>query len=160
MNLKEQREQLVRDHRLAMNGIDSKFDEALGKINAQIAEAENPKLRHGDYGIDETNERFVVAEQSTLVGSPKAFYADQGGQRRADEHIPSKYRLGNIFDDLKALQEEVTEFDLGKYTGYWSGVGCLVIKDAIEKIVIEPDSINEFIRKLSQMWATQKRQAK
>lgn len=79
-----------------------------------LADAAPPKLRHGDYGYAERSGQqdsgFVVAAQSTLAGSPKAFYDDGAGQIKVNNCKQSHVRLGNIFDDLAALSEPLKKF--------------------------------------------------
>ncbi len=77
----------------------------------QLVEAENPKLGHGDFGIDTDNgsHPFIVMEQSTLYGTPKAFYENQMGLINADKALSSDLRLGNIFDLLEKWGEDLEE---------------------------------------------------
>ncbi len=86
-------------------------------LKAQLAEAETPELGHGDYGIDDDNRSFVVVEQASLFGSPKAFFESQMGQIRADEAMSPDFRIGNIYKYLKALAEPLKEFEYGDITG-------------------------------------------
>ena len=102
----------------ALLGFAKDYNAEITELESHLAEAEKPKLKHGDYGHDEDGgDRFVVIEQSTLFGSPKAFYANQNGQVDVNESTVSRIRLGNIFDDLKALAEPLKEFEYGDITG-------------------------------------------
>ncbi len=110
--------------------------ETINKLKAEIAAAEKPKLRHGDYGYD-------------VGGKPCAamrYYDDPGKKLRAvsttcihtvdcSEHtecVP-KTVIGNIFDDLKAMKEDLTEFEIERevhngemqaYLGHSHGSDC------------------------------------
>ena len=121
---------------LNCNRLDNKAE--VDKIKAQIEAEKKPKLRHGDYGL------------YTCMGDKYRFYVDQCGTLRFVErqdgwctnatqplHESAKVVvLGNIFDDLKAMQEDVTEFTaernedglLIKSTG--KGVSITVSEDA------------------------------
>jgi hypothetical protein len=87
--------------------------ESIDNLKAKLAD--KPKLRHGDYGIWKwdaiNNDLFVIMEQGTLEGSPKAFFADGGGQVNANEYF-NGIKLGNIFDDLAAMSEDVEEAEI------------------------------------------------
>jgi hypothetical protein len=82
----------------------------LDKLQSQLTESK-PKLRHGVCAIAKHNgyiigTPFVVIEQSSLSGSPKAFYGDMGGTDNVDERIEDYVVLiPNIFDNLKAMAE-------------------------------------------------------
>ena len=76
-------------------------------------EPEKPELRHGVCAIAETDP-FVIIEQATLPGSPKAFYGDKGGLMAADENIRDyTILIPDLFADLKALAEPLEEFKVG-----------------------------------------------
>jgi hypothetical protein len=90
-------------------------------LRAELTEAEKPKLRHGDFGFCWDN-TFVVVEQDTLQGTPKAFFADQSGQLEADENMPEAVIFGNIFDLMKDWGK-----DLGKYEKKCRGGNTLII---------------------------------
>ncbi len=84
------------------------------RLEAELAEAEKPQLRHWDFGYDEdSGDEFIVIEQSGLFGSPKAFYADQKGQVHVNESTGVRVRLGNlkeVFDRRKAIAEPLDKF--------------------------------------------------
>ncbi len=74
---------------------------------------EKPELRHGDYGIgsnwqDKDIDAFVYTRQGKVE---KAFYSNGMGQINVT-HAKHPI-LGNIFDDLKAIAEPLTEFEVG-----------------------------------------------
>lgn len=80
------------------------------ELQKQLAKAEKPKLRHGDFGVE--THPFVVIEQASLYGSPKAFYSDQSGQIEANKNMSYSLCLGNIFDLLKKWNEDLEEFEI------------------------------------------------
>jgi len=98
------------DHIQALQDTDSK---------SQLEEAEKPELRHGVCAIasgakGKFGSPFIVIEQSSLAGSPKAFYGDTSGQCEADKRIEDyKILIPDIFDDLKAISEPLKEFKVG-----------------------------------------------
>ena len=95
------------------------LDTQLLDLQAQLAESdEKPKpLEHGVCAVSSVGEPFVVIEQTTLSGSPKAFYGDQGGTINADKAIKDfTILIPNIFDDLAALKP-IKEFEMKDCTG-------------------------------------------
>ncbi|KKM91723.1 hypothetical protein LCGC14_1225610 [marine sediment metagenome] len=88
------------------HGVADKRLASVKRLEAQLVEAEKPKLRHGDYGYDKHHGRFVVVSQATLDGSPKAIFESTGGLINADERLSPDGRLGNIFDDMKNMAEK------------------------------------------------------
>lgn len=86
-------------------------EERLEDVTKSIKEAgerlaklvEKPKLRHGDFGLDD--ELYVVVSQKTLLGSPKAIFASTAGLINADESMSSDTCFGNIFDLMKGWGE-------------------------------------------------------
>ncbi len=100
--------------------IHAEVTELIADLGRQLEkpEPEKPKLRHGVGGINE-GEVFIVMEQSSLYGTPKAFYADQGGQVEANENMPNaEILIPNIFDDLAALSGEPLERWESDFKGY------------------------------------------
>ena len=73
-------------------------------LKAQLAEAENAGLTHGDYGIG------PAGPWTRVHGSTWWDTKDCTGPSNQDADVFIPYRLGNIFDDLKARQEPLKEF--------------------------------------------------
>jgi hypothetical protein len=89
-------------------------DSHIAELESQLSESES-KLRHGACGIDFQGDAFVVIEQSSLPGSPKAFYSNQSGLIHVDKDTrmaDAEILIPNIFDDLAAMSEDVEEFEL------------------------------------------------
>lgn len=171
MDLKElsqNRERLVQ----AKDTCAAVFSGFIDEIDADISkiEAEKPKLRHGDYGLvwdaDDQPSRFVyfrvedgkdpVIARACAVPHVHAWFHMEGFKRVI---------LGNIFDDLKALQEPLEEFEIDSYRGpmsvSWNSNDCTNIHFCWTKRehVFNDCNLDEFILNLRRMRATQKRKA-
>ena len=92
-------------------------DEELATLKSELAEAKKPELRHGDYGLGtnwgaDSIDAFVYTDQSRTdkLEQEKAYYANRMGQINVDHAKHSV--LGNIFDDLKAVTEPLTGFEV------------------------------------------------
>ena len=100
----------------------------------KIAEAEKPKLGHGDFGIDTDDEigcgAFIVIEQASLVGTPKAFFENQSGLMHADEKMSSDLRFGNIFRLMEGWDKPFSRYEAVVMD---SADGC-------DKVLIQPSS--------------------
>jgi len=88
-------------------------DDRIAELEQQIAEAKKPKLRHGDYGFGGNwatgPNAFIYTDQSRNAEereSEKAYYDNRMGQINVN-HAKHPV-LGNIFDDLAAMAEDVT----------------------------------------------------
>ncbi len=110
MNTEEIKEQidiqklLAENHKLCLE----RTDRELARLESQLAEAEKPKLRHGDYGPATGSEcRLVLKEygKDELRTAGPACCAATG-----EDQMPETV-LGNIFADLKARQETLKKLD-------------------------------------------------
>ena len=147
----------------------AKLKEEMAEIESQLAEAKKPKLRHGDYGtLSGGGLYFFNDSHNCNPPSERPFGIGQagGGQVNADEYGP--VILGNIFDDLKARQENVREFEIECDVDHEVLKVNLSPEDYSSAVIIsidnvdvrmEPDSFSEFALKVSQMEATIKREA-
>ena len=131
------------------------------EIEAEIEAEKKPKLRHGDYGMcveAGKDRRIVINHEFKLVTAGDGCLHDY----EDDRYNPNPV-LGNIFDDLEAMQEDVTQFKmenggLCNLSANYTSIGNLLIKQTDgESIVIHKAQIDTFILKLRQMEATLKR---
>ncbi len=141
------------------------------RLEAERAEAQRPELRRGDYGFAERQQHedgtFVVADQSTLQGSPKAFYGDGAGQIDVNDCGRRHVRIGNIYDDLEKMAEDLDRFDM-------AGSGCTSPSEIHAQLEdrnggiasictggpwcwLTLDELNELILNLRRLQATQER---
>ena len=120
-------------------------------LKEKISETEKPKLRHGDYG----HELHSGMPRIFLLHRSEGFIAANGqdawsGPSEADKNI---LRLGNILDDLTALREDLTEFEVCSEPVYWNDDNDLCIDAAY----VPEGDIDAFILNLRRMQATRKR---
>ena len=116
-------------------------------LETQLAEAEEPKLRHGAYGISADGKGFIIIEQSTLIGSPKAFFGDMSGLMEADQRMLGYLRVGDFFKELEALSEPLTEFELDAtfISGCLERSGTISLVDRGEKSSLPYAKVRELI---------------
>ena len=132
---------------------------------AEIGEEAKPKQRSGDLATCEGEPRVLIYDRRAdeMVG-----YDPRTGQRAGIETGGIYETTGpNIFDDLKALQEDVTEVE----AVCWQGVDRIKVKinpmakDIIkisicgEDVRLKFKDFSAFILKLRQMEATLKRKS-
>jgi hypothetical protein len=143
----------------------SKLKAEMAEIEAKLEEAKKPVLRHGDYGFgsnwDKQNiDAFIYTKQTT---DNKTFYASGMGQV---DTISSKHPvIGNLFDDLKAMQTEVTECEVScerfggdKITATICGDKVIIDHVAGDETWISLEDFDKYVFELRQMQATLKRQ--
>ena len=138
----------------------------IAELKAKLAEEQKPKLRHGDYGLDCMGSRSVIAinQGGRLVKSMANGYTDCYNAVCIQNH---RYPvLGNIFDDLKAIQEDVTEFEIEgcgfklRVTISGTDIAISVIEPGqgeMKTTYIPQQRQAELVLKLRQMGATVKR---
>ncbi len=95
MNTRNKLEKIVED-----------LQEKLTKTQQELAELDEPKLRHGDYGTRPENTYFVCI-QSNIRG--KLEYANECGLVQ-DSDLTQPLISGNIFDDLKRNSEDLRDW--------------------------------------------------
>ena len=93
---------------------ETKADEEIARLKAELAEEKKPELRHGDYGITEGG--YGVIDVGNGVDS--VGYIENGDTYAVGKEQNGTYaldgssRLGNIFDDLKAMSKPLTSFEM------------------------------------------------
>jgi len=106
-------------------------------ISKKIEAEKKPELRHGDYGYDKDGGfRIMISHDFKL------YTAGDGCLHDANLGCYDLVVvLGNIFDDLKAMQEDVDEFEV-KQTEFGDGVISVgTTKDKTNLIHIEASGI-------------------
>ena len=132
------------------------FDALVDELKQAIAVEAKPKLRHGDYRLAKHG------------GSPRLYIKGSDGDMCWCDNDAVKGSLtagsdnepfGNIFDDLTAMQEDVTEFTAGGNNFTFTTSGGIHIEDDndMEAVVIKSEDIPAVILGLRQMQATQRR---
>ena len=91
------------------------IDALMADVEKELAEAEKPELRHGDWWIKEGVGINIFLKEH--VGARREFVATKDFVLT---NIGSDYNgepiLGNIFDDLKALSEPLLSFQADVHT--------------------------------------------
>ncbi|KKL69150.1 hypothetical protein LCGC14_2117830 [marine sediment metagenome] len=91
------------------HGVADKRFESVKRLEAQLTEAEKPKLRHGDYGRNRLGVSWIFLKEQIVTEITA--YVPEAPQ---EEYI--KDRFGNIFDGLKAWQEPLEKFRIDNGT--------------------------------------------
>lgn len=136
----------------------------IGILKAELAEAEKPKLKHGDFGIS-----FNTFGRLTLKGlNGKMFSAGLGccyDPDRGDKDHP-KVIFGNIFKMMDGWGKDLTEFKTGCTTDdrleYYlkatlENNGDYRIGTQDNTIIISANQVEIYWRKLGRMIMTRKR---
>ena len=129
---------------------------------SQRAEAETPKLRHGDirqWGCSDGCVGIVdLSEPAPHVLWPGD---DLRNSKTQDVILSRSKSIGNlkdIFDDLKATQEDLTEFTLGKglreNTVYLDAYRLIIRPEKPGSVIVDIKDLPAFIRDIRAMYAT------
>jgi len=127
MSKESRLEQARRDRQIAIDAADKEIESLLAEIEAE----KEPVLRHGDYGISRIGfPGMVVRERhgGTLRTADSDYIFPN--ETVEENSFSPELLLGNIFDDLKAMQEDVTEFEM-EATGHEATCGAVTVGDAI-----------------------------
>ena len=132
------------------------------RLEAERAEAEKPVLRHGDYGYGKDNSHRV-----TLHCDMKTVTAGDGSVNNTNAVSNERYYpspvLGNIFDDLKAMAEDLTEFEFAEtdrayqFTAVSNDYTVMLTDSGGHIINVDLKDIPAFILNLRKLQATQER---
>ncbi len=134
------------------------------ELEAQLAEAEKSELRHGDYGVWNTGQFWLALYRNRVL---EAFGSCSGAGMKVSAMPREQFIiLGNIFADLKAMKEDLTEFCRKDLNGK-QGCGTNAFAFAINGSRIEYrghnfaclglEEISKLILNLRRMEATLKR---
>ncbi len=124
-------------------------------LRADLAEAEQPELEHLDFGDNGDDKWIKIFGDIHWIGR----YEQEHSGRPDETFVESRQgNLGNIFDELKARAEPLTEFEFknGVYmaiTGVW-GNGSLQISDKDGYVVIQKENLPAFILNLQRLYYT------
>ncbi len=133
----------------------------IAELQAGLAEAEKPELRHGDYGYDATSPpgRIVLSLNNKLVTAGNASVYEKTLKERPDL-TPSPV-LGNIFDDLKALSEPLEEFTMDGLRGTMDATSIEISNGDGDKqrFYIALSTVNEFCLNLRHLVFTAGKEA-
>jgi len=103
-------EQARRDRQIAIDAVRQKADKEIESLLAEIEAEKKPKLRHGDYGFWRWNRssHYIIV----LNKKDELCYQWEKGlgvkTQLVLDNTEDFVAQGNIFDDLKAMQEDVT----------------------------------------------------
>jgi hypothetical protein len=141
----------------------AEYEAEMAELEKKIEESKKPQPRLGDYGMCYRNRRWWVVldaedPKKVIVGVEREGVEIEewnGGFSEATCY-------GNIGDDLKAMQEDVTEFKVtypndNAYMRAWFDDDMDVRLD-IACDYLDAKRLSEFILKLRQMEATLRRQ--
>ena len=130
------------------------------ELDEQIAEAEKPMLRHGDYGTLRGNNSAKLFSSDCIGGTVQSYGVD-GHRGHSNPNIESQLYtvLGNIFDDLAAKTEKLESFTMPK-DSYNSAIkveqskglkNCIHIIDPDCRILVTYSQLPEFIANLTKV---------
>lgn len=141
--------------------IDKHIDDVRHHLqNFPQLEPEQPKLRHGDYGYDMDGTPVVAGNDN--MGP----YCRKDMLTFKHDYKPIQIHIGNIFDDLSAMAEDVEEFEVKEF-GYVMRVKYkpdegieFYIRGGSISLIRDMQVAQDFRRKLGAMIATALRKAK
>ncbi len=136
------------------------FTEEIGNLQEQLAEAEKPKLRHGDFGVEKCKECTyprLITNPASVTGLT---VSNEYGEIPPGNKITTVF--GNIFDLLKEWSEDLEKFEVAGDCGVLNGAITSNNKDLWLKIssgstVFTLEQIEEIWHKLGREIATLKR---
>jgi len=104
----------------------------IAELEQKLAEEKKPKLRHGDYGFWRWNRssHYIIV----LNKKDELCYQWEKGLGVKTQRVLGNAEdfviLGNAFDDIKSMQEDVTAFAM-EATGHENTCGTVTVGDAI-----------------------------
>ena len=140
------------------------MDCTIQALRDELAEAEKPKLRHGDYGYGGDGPACIMIadwDNHVRVCGDVSMGHPSKAVRKVETH------LGNIFDDLAVMQKDLTEFVIKN--GCHIPIRCdmtnhgkiMIRQDKNSDckmddcwVSVHKDHIRDFIRNLRRMYAT------
>lgn len=138
-----------------------KWRQDKANLEAQLAEAEKPKLRHGDYGLTNQGKPFFYID--VTWDKDHAYFAN--GTHASDfttcelgkEQSDCAIFLGNLAD-LKTMAEPLENFELyGTYIKAQISGRDIAITDCKETSYLTPTQVREYAHKLLRLACTAER---
>ena len=156
---KEELEQEIKIYELVIKSL----QEAGEALEAQLAEADKPKLEHGDFGYQDKCPRIFcgIPEESTGI-----MYGKTGDPKSVFTKTEIKCKLGNIFDLLAG--EPLTEFETECFhdsedklkVELFIGFSHFTFKDKNGAIALDANGLKGFINKLIRVYISAMKQGK
>ena len=126
------------------------------RLKAKLAEEQKPKLRHGDYGCITRSGSARLACRTPLGRLGLTGVNGTHCNNKWDEP-DTHLKLGNIFDDLAAMQTGITEYFAGDLKVCISECGSLRIGGGI---YVAPEELSGFVMAVRQIEMEIKRRNK
>ena len=132
------------------------YQEQLAEDEKELAELDKPvELEHGDYG-------FGYSGYFRLAVGPKNpakvdVWNEMNCKNPTGRNIKGDVWLGNIFDDLKMLSEDVEKFEAGRLRVHISTNGYIAITCDKKQFYLTPKDFPAFVKGCRQLEAFQKR---
>lgn len=121
-------------------------------LEADLAEAEEPELEDGDYGIDPLGSRWI-----SLDG---ILYTNKDHKLACTPfEVRVKERRGNLWDDLESLEEPLKSLTARDVTGLIDGEGNLHLENGSNTIFVGAKHVAEFTSDLRRLLNTAEREA-
>ena len=161
-------EQARRDRQIAIDAARQKADKEIESLLAEIEAEKEPVLRHGDKFVSDGTGYTYIYNSITDRAVCLNYEASQVGANECFSGVPYTF-LSNECDDLKAMQEDVTEFVIGGVDEEDEGVSVEMDEDRYVTITDHNDGdsvsftceeLTCFRKKLQAMEATLKRRQK
>ena len=160
MNTEEIKEQidmqklLIENHKICL----SRTEKELALLESQLAEAEKPALRHGDYGLFNGNQPGIIHGIQMVK---KVIWEHDGGEGLQERcGMKNFVALGNIFADLKARQEPLEQFRMcGLDVGLNEMGNIQLTNDDKDTLYIHSDDWHTFILNLQRLVYTAEQEA-
>ena len=141
----EAKKAIIDKHRGIVDELMANIEKEYGE--SQLAEAEQSELEHGDYGMD-----WIVLNRCDTL----EWFGDRKGVGQpASLALIGGPRIGNIFDDLKAVPKPLKEFELSET--YISGCiedDYIWLKDRDERSYLPFAKVRELISYLRRLLHT------
>ena len=144
-----------------IKGVSETLKACVDLLEAQVAEVKKPELRHGDYGLDAGGDACVACKtyrEGRIIGTSGSFVHNDAEPE--SKNFKPETILGNIFDDLKASLQPLTEFDVqSRYAGnkmsvrVHGGRDICIVNGSVDTL-LAPSQFDDFILNLRRLQHT------